>query len=287
METNKQIPIKYSQNFLKSGPWLDAIIDSKTDINHEDLVLDIGVGSGVLSKILASHAKEVIGFELDPEYFKKLPQNSNASFKNLDFLNFDTSTLNAYKVFSNIPFFLTNAIVRKLFLESSNKPQEAHLFMQYEAATRIIGTPYERDSLLALLLKPFWKIEISHTFKASDFQPAPSVKVVLVSFRPVNNNVSDISLYQDFVSYVLNTRKATIKLSFLDLFTFNQLQFISRELKLNLALAPSTLTFDNWLAMWQRFQRLVSPDKQALVRGSYTKLSRHQSKLNKDKQIIF
>ncbi len=84
-----------------------------------------------------------------------------------------------YKVFSNIPYYLTTEIVRKL-TENANPPSEMWLVMEKGAAKRFLGVPAETK--YSLSLKYRWKLDIVYFFKKEDFHPKPSVDSVLLHF---------------------------------------------------------------------------------------------------------
>lgn len=289
MKPNNNIPIKYSQNFLKPNPWLVSFVAQNSSISSDDTVIDIGAGSGALTKMLSNHAGTVMAFELDKNQAKKIPESENVQIIIDNFLNYDLSKLGKYKVFANIPFFLTASIIRKLFIDSTNNPEIAFLFMQSEVAARVIGSPLQEETLFSLLLKPFWDIKIIHKFKSSDFIPEPSVDVVLVEFKRKQNpdiKVDETIRYYDFVSFVLNTRKPNIKLDLLPIFSYKQLQIISRKLKFKLQSAPKTLNYQQWLNLYDNFKTLVSTEKQEQTYGAFNKINRHKESQD-NKNIIY
>src|SRR5260370_8871528 len=80
-----------------------------------------------------------------------------------------------YKVFANIPFNITTAIVTRLTAEEY-PPEDAYLAMQKEAAGMFVGRPHE--SLRSLLLKPWFEVEIVKRFRCREFVPEPRVDLV-------------------------------------------------------------------------------------------------------------
>ncbi|MDE6219365.1 MAG: hypothetical protein K2G51_02855 [Lachnospiraceae bacterium] len=62
-----------------------------------------------------------------------------------------------YKVFSNIPYFITTQIVEKL-TRVSNAPADIWLVMEKGAAKRFMGVPKETKK--SLLLKVNWTVAI-------------------------------------------------------------------------------------------------------------------------------
>jgi 23S rRNA (adenine-N6)-dimethyltransferase len=282
----KYLVLKHSQNFLRSPALVTRLIRTKTEFTNKDKVIDIGAGNGAIALALANEVNEVWSYEIDDEYFRELEARVtglNIKLFKMNFLQADLSKLGDYKVFSNIPFFLTAEIVRKLFLDSNNAPQEAFIFMQREAAERFMGAPFQKESLLSILIKAFWDLKIVHTFNADDFEPLPAVQVVLVKFSRIAENKMDWNKRQkffDFVSYVLNLRKPKLKNSLLSLFTFTQLQILGKTIGINLQAAPSTLQARDWQKLFNSYLRLVEPIKQGACKGAYDHLLLHQVKLN-------
>ena len=75
------------QNFLISEEVIQTIIDS-SQIEKEDLVIEIGPGLGTLTKHLLEKAGKVICVELDKKMIKIL-QDRFSLYKNLEILNQD------------------------------------------------------------------------------------------------------------------------------------------------------------------------------------------------------
>lgn len=134
---------KNSQNFLHSDKLVSQLIE-KSNIEKGDVVIEIGSGQGIITKQLAKKCKKVYGIEYDPYLYKKL----NKMFYNIenveiwhgDFLEFSLPEKQKYKVFSNIPYNITAAILSKL-TSSSNPPEDAYLIIQEEAARNMLEAP--------------------------------------------------------------------------------------------------------------------------------------------------
>lgn len=113
--------IKYSQNFLRNSELVKSLIN-KTGISRSDIVYEIGVGEGIITKELLKKARKVVAFEIDRNFFNKLSQKfqneKSLELRLEDFLVGDLPNY-PYKIFSNIPFNITSAIIKKLTLESN------------------------------------------------------------------------------------------------------------------------------------------------------------------------
>ena len=118
-----------SQNFLTSRRLLERIV-RKSTITKNDIVIEIGTGKGHLAEVLCRKADYVCSIEID----KKLYEHAKERLKNVnnlkiifgDFMKYKLPDKENYKVFSNIPYYLTTEIVRKL-TENANPPSEMWL----------------------------------------------------------------------------------------------------------------------------------------------------------------
>ena len=263
------LDIKYSQNRYRNEKELENII-SGLNISKEDTVLDIGAGNGNISKILSKYCKEVIAYELDTEIYERLKNDLEKSeYENITLLNknFLTSGLpkKPFKVFSNIPFFDTTEIIKKL-TKSGSKLEEAYLFVQKEAGERYEGKQINTQT--ATILNGKYTINIFRELYREDFKPVPDIDIVILSIKKKENIVSDFNLYRDFVIYVFNQMNSDVLDTFKKIFTFNQLGYIKRELKKNEWNIPSEISKDYYLEIFNQF---VKNDEKYIskVRGYY------------------
>ncbi len=166
-----------SQNFLTSVKTINRLV-SKTNISKHDSILEIGTGKAHITKRLAKAAGQVVTYEIDGNLFERfsagLPENVTAI--NKDFLTAGLPKA-PYKVFANIPFSKTTAIIRKL-TEAENPAREIWLIVEKGAAKRFCGLPCESTD--SLLIKPFFDIEICANLSREDFHPMPRVDAVLL-----------------------------------------------------------------------------------------------------------
>jgi 16S rRNA (adenine1518-N6/adenine1519-N6)-dimethyltransferase len=149
-------PLKsLGQNFLVNKAVLQQIIKA-ADLRKDDIVLEIGPGTGVLTKELGKKVSKVICVEKDQRMVAML---RSLDLKNIEIIEGDI--LKAclpklkYKVVANIPYYLTSAVIRKL-LESSNPPFSIILMIQKEVAQRICAKPPDM-SLLAVSVQFYAK----------------------------------------------------------------------------------------------------------------------------------
>lgn len=171
-----------SQNFLTSRKLLERIV-RKSTITKNDIVLEIGSGKGHLTEILCQKANFVYSMEIDQKLYehakKRLKNVNNLKIVCRDFMKYHLPNRKDYKVFANIPYYLTTDIVKKL-TNDAHPPSEIWLVMEKGAAKRFLGVPTENK--YSLSLKNNWKLNIVYYFNREDFHPKPSVDSVLLHF---------------------------------------------------------------------------------------------------------
>lgn len=245
----------YSQNFLCNRQLVEKLVRSSS-VGPSDTVLEIGAGDGAITKQLIKVAEEVVAIELDSSFFQRLKERFNKT-NNLKLIQGDFLDLQLpvkpYKVFANIPFSRTGDIVRKLLL-NRHSPSDSYIVMQREAADKFIVKSRD-NSMMSILLFPWWEIKSIYEFKKSDFIPSPSVDVVLVQIKkkeaPLLSNENK-SLFCDFVASSFNRKR-------------------------NSRNTPPT----QWIRSFNDFSENINLNKMKTIKGTFDKLQKEQSRLVK------
>jgi len=164
----------------------------------DSIVLEIGPGTGMLTRELLKKVKKVIAVEADEELFEKLQidfAGEIASGKlelvygdirdvylNLRYSVKDGASEN-YEVVANIPYYLTGEIFR-MFLESENQPSSMTLLVQKEVAERIARS--KKESILSLSVKAYGAPKYEFTVPHGAFNPAPKVDSAVLTIRDIS-----------------------------------------------------------------------------------------------------
>ncbi len=274
--------IRFTQNFLKSPELIRRLL-TKTNIGSDDVIYEIGAGTGIITSVLTQFCKKVIALELDSSLYsslkKKFQSVPNIELRHGNFLNEVLPTYE-YKIFSNIPFMITSDVVKRL-LNSPHPPTDAYLIVQKEFADKILGGT--KENILSITTKPWFDIEIIHTFSPNDFHPTPKVNIVLLRLQKKVNMLIDSQnkeLFKDFVVYSFTHSGPTLQKSLKDIFTKEQFQRLAHDLKFSNKVNPTEITFEKWLGLFSFFLK-IDDRKQELVRGSGLRLEREQDKLQK------
>lgn len=273
----------YAQHFL-TDPGLVASLLDRSTIVQDDVVYEIGPGKGIITEQLALRCKQVVAIEKDPRLAVPLLQQfaatPNVTIHRGDFLDYRLPR-KPYKVFANIPFNITTAIVSRL-TGTEYPPEEAYLTMQREAADMFLGKPHE--SLRTVLLKPWFELAPVHRFRRKDFRPEPRVDVVMLRLRkrgPPLVSHADRQHFRDFVVYSFTTWRPTLGEILKGIFTGQQLKYMGRELDIDLDATPTSLAFEQWLNLFKYFKLRGSEQAWHTIAGSEKRLIRQQKSVEK------
>lgn len=181
------------QHFLTCDWVIDPLIRA-ADIKKTDTVLEIGPGTGVLTRPLAERAGKIIAVEKD----ETLAENLRKEFRErkadhvtivtgdiITLLRSGFVDLSRIKIVANIPYYLTSRLIR-ILLESKNRPSRIALTIQKEVALRIIEQA-PHASLLSLSVQVFGVPKLIQTVPASCFSPKPTVDSAIISISDISD----------------------------------------------------------------------------------------------------
>lgn len=194
------------QHFLRCN-WVISTLIKTAEIGPEDTVLEIGPGTGILTRALAAHAKRIIAVEKDEKLAKELETDLHAKgISNTEIIKGDILSLfqakpgtellrsrlcsrlsleQKYKVVANIPYYLTSRLLRLLF-ENKPYPKLIVLTIQKEVAKRITAKP-SKMNLLALSVQAYGNPEIIKTVPANCFYPKPKVDSAIIKISDISD----------------------------------------------------------------------------------------------------
>lgn len=181
------------QHFLMHARIAERIA-GVAQLTSDAVVLEIGPGTGMLTRELLKKAGKVIAIEADQELFEKLQgdfaDEINSGHLKLihgDIRTYPLSTTtalhNGYHVVANIPYYLTGEIFR-MFLTAENKPSSMTLLVQKEVAERIARS--KKESILSLSVKAYGTPKYEFTVPKGAFKPAPKVDSAVLTIRDIS-----------------------------------------------------------------------------------------------------
>jgi 23S rRNA (adenine-N6)-dimethyltransferase len=276
-------PLSLSQNFLTSRALVDRLL-AASSIRTGDLVFDLGAGSGLIAERLAHRGCDVIAVEKDPGLAHLLTVwFADEPLVRVCHADVGEMVLprRPYKVFANIPFDTTAAIVDRL-THAPCAPEDSYLVMQREAAMRFVGQP--RGTLIATLLRPWFEPAIVHRFRRTDFVPAPHVEVVMLRLHkrgPPLVQLADAQVYRDFVVSMFTAHQSSVLGSLRRLVGSLRARRVATHAGLDPLATPSQVAFDCWLEVFNTLKRASALHTQGMLSGAEGRLMRQQRRLRK------
>ncbi len=190
------------QHFLIDKQVILDIIQC-SGIEKDEKVLEIGPGTGVLTKALLNAGAKVYAFEKDDraiavlqKEFKNELENGTFTLFHDDYLHTNAENLEqiglvsgGFKIIANIPYYITGKIVSHA-LESKLQPKTMVLMVQKEVAERIVAED-GKESILSLSVKLFGLPKIIRHVSKHSFRPPPDVESSVISISGINNDFFD------------------------------------------------------------------------------------------------
>lgn len=198
------------QHFLTSAVVPGWLCDAAT-LSANELVLEIGPGTGALTAELLKRGVKVTALEADQramailrERFATQISTGQLTILHCDVRHFDPSgrpelQTNQYKVVANIPYYLSGLLFR-IFLETACQPRTLVYLVQKEVAKRITASLErdEKESLLSLAIKCYGKPQYVKTVGRGHFTPPPKVDSAIIAISDINKKAFQALAEKDF-----------------------------------------------------------------------------------------
>ena len=184
------------QNFLINEEVVTNIVDC-SNIDKQDLVIEIGPGLGTLTKYLLEKAGKVICIELDTKMLQILKDRfslyNNFELINNDVLKVDLKNIiekekaegkiKNVKIVANLPYYITTPIIMKL-LEEKLDIESITVMIQKEVADRLIEVPSGKNTgAITYTIYYYCDSEKIMEVPNSSFIPEPEVTSEVIKMK--------------------------------------------------------------------------------------------------------
>ncbi|MBR3494290.1 MAG: ribosomal RNA small subunit methyltransferase A [Clostridia bacterium] len=176
------------QNFIYDEGLLAALVEA-SGVGPEDDVLEIGPGTGTLTRHLCAAVHRVLSLELDERLIPLLRafMESQPNFEAVqgDAMTADLAALTEplrkpFQVVSNIPYYITTPLIQRL-LDSGLPLKSIALMVQREVADKILAQPGDPGwGPLAIRCQMRCEPRLAMPVPAACFTPVPKVDSAFV-----------------------------------------------------------------------------------------------------------
>jgi len=194
---------KLGQNFLVDLNLIDFIVKN-AELTREDMVLEVGTGTGSLTAALADQAGAVLSVEIDAAFHdlvqETLGHQAHVQFFHGDILK-NKNHLNPHvleklhagrarfegkhlKLVANLPYVVATPVISNLIL-SDLSFERMVVTVQWEIAERLMARPGTKDyGALAVLMQSLADIELLRKLPPTVFWPRPQVASAIIRIWP-------------------------------------------------------------------------------------------------------
>jgi 16S rRNA (adenine1518-N6/adenine1519-N6)-dimethyltransferase len=247
------------QHFLTDSRVANRIV-AAVDPSESDVVLEIGPGTGILTRRMVERAGRVIAVELDPrladELSARLGDPHNLSVHCDDARGVDITRLvgreTPYKVAANLPYYAASPIVRR-FLEAERSPEAMVVMVQREVADAMTAAPGSM-SILSVATQFYAAPSVVVQVGPRSFRPPPKVSstVVKLAVRSVPAaQVPDTAEFFALVRAGFSAPRKTLRNSLMQGTgaPADQVAATLRDVGIDPQRRPATLTIAEWAAL--------------------------------------
>jgi 16S rRNA (adenine1518-N6/adenine1519-N6)-dimethyltransferase len=199
------------QHFLIDEKISERISNAISKSNKINL-LEIGPGTGALTKFLLHENIDLISYELDDESITYLKNTfPTLIVYNEDILKTDWTKIfkGNYSVTGNFPYNISSQILFKIYENRTIIDEMVGMF-QKEVAERVCSGPgTKKYGILSVLIQAYYDVEYLFTVNEEVFNPPPKVKSGVIKIT--RNNIfkldCDEKLFFRVVKAIFNQRR--------------------------------------------------------------------------------
>ena len=224
---------RHGQNFLIDLNLIQLLADS-AELTPDDVVLEVGTGTGSLTGLLAAKARHVVTVEID-QHLHQMAQEELEDHENITFLHQDAlknknnfapevlETVQAqierypgavFKLAANLPYNVATPIISNL-LRCPIVPESMTVTIQKELGDRLVAEPNSKDyGALSIWVQSLCDVRIVRVMAPTVFWPRPKVDsaIVHMAYRPdKRQQIPDLEFFHTFVRRIFFHRRKYLR----------------------------------------------------------------------------
>jgi len=252
------------QHFLTSDIVPNWLCDAAA-VQTGDTVVEIGPGTGALTKVLLERGATVLALEADARAITILKNTFTASvdsdqlvISHLDVRQLDLASLpelsdHGFKIVSNIPYYLSGHLFRTS-LQTACQPSDLVFLVQKEVAKRAAANHQKGDkhSLLSLATQVYGDVSYVKTVSRGHFTPSPRVDSGIIAVRNISRQrfaTSNEPFFFEMLHLGFAQKRKQLLGNLAGTFDREQLTHIFSTLGLPETIRAEDVSLENWLQL--------------------------------------
>ncbi len=248
---------RLGQNFLCNKGVVDGLV-AAAEVSSSDTVIEVGAGTGALTKELAKKVQKVIAFEIDRDLIPVL-EKSLWGFDNVEIINEDILKsdnyialcsdiqLSQFKIVGSIPYQITSPLIHRL-LDLEPEPSLVVLLIQKEVAEKITARP-PKATYLSNIVNLLGEVEIVRFVPKTAFWPVPKVDGAVIKLKMQNAKckIRNADDFQKFLHRGFEHPRKMLRNKF------------ETQLLKNASIDPThraqRLSLEDWINLWRLYSK--------------------------------
>jgi 23S rRNA (adenine-N6)-dimethyltransferase len=198
------------QHFLRSSRLASDFV-REAGVARGDLVVEIGGGTGVLTRALAGSGASVIALEADPSLAAQL-RGSFRSLENVDVVEADALRWSwprePFAVVANLPFANSGAILRHLLHDPRGGFARADLIVQWDFAAKHAAV--WPATLRSTYWRAWYDVSVAGRLARTAFSPVPSVDAAVLRIVRRPRPLVPIEAHKEYWQFLSDAFRAQI-----------------------------------------------------------------------------
>ena len=265
---------RHGQHFLIDLNLMRLLVDA-ANIQKNDVVLEVGCGTGSMTGLLAEKAGRIIAVELDRNLIeiadKQLADTENIQLINTDILEskhqLNHTVADALAMaheqhrgrillVANLPYDIASSLMMNLVI-GPTIADAIYVTVQKEVADRMAAAPASRNySILSIFLGATGQVKTIRTLKPAVFWPRPKVDSAMVGFvrnQAKSDRIANMELFSEIVHLCMNHRRKTLlacsRLAHGKLVRITNWPEIFEQCRINPKQRPETLSPEEYISI--------------------------------------
>jgi 16S rRNA (adenine1518-N6/adenine1519-N6)-dimethyltransferase len=214
----------FGQNFLVAAPIAHAIATAcvPDDELGRARVVEIGAGTGTLTRLLAERARVLVAIERDRDLVPLLERELASSAVHIVEADAQTADLGQLLgearsdsprvLCGNLPYAITGSLLRRA-VEHADQVERVVFMVQEEVADRLAATPGTKSwGALTVFVRAAYDVRRLLRAPAGAFHPRPEVSSALVELVPAHpRRAKETDAFRTLVRRAFGARRKTLR----------------------------------------------------------------------------